>query len=295
MGIADQLDRLLQVHASDALSDSVLIPDLDEEINWHSFLGHHDFFRFRGDKFFLEGRGTFVPLRGRTPPLGISFLATAWHQLERANPQGLRGKALLARYRWRSDPAHKQNLRADLAGGGDESREYLAIWDSFRNGIPLWYAYILHDAAVLADRFSSSFRRYLERACKELAAGHPDIGAFPQLHWKETVGQNRGRDASLEDALASRITEDFAVGDEVARYLFCDWLLAFWHADHAVMFDSFKHDENARKFGEARGWFRSRREFLDICHQLRPALPPRVINECIWIHQNRQCACLAES
>lgn len=65
MPLRSQLERLLSVHQADALSADVLVRDDDEELTWHSFLGHHDFWRFRGDLFFLHGRGRFVALRKR--------------------------------------------------------------------------------------------------------------------------------------------------------------------------------------------------------------------------------------
>ena len=292
MSLASQLNHLLSVHESDALSADVLIPDDDEELTWHSFLGHHDFWRFRGDLFFLHGRGEFVALRERTPSLGVDFLATAWRQIEASNPEELRGRALLARYEWRRTSDHKENLRSDLAAGGNESQQYLALWDGFRSGLPLWYAWILFNASALAQSFSSSFRTYLALTCEHLTRGRTDLGSFPKLNWRATLPDERGSEVSLEDALARRITRDFAVGVEVARYLFCDWLLALWHDGDSMLFDSYKHDANAENFGKAHGWYRNRRQFLDLCHELRPDLPPRVINECIWLHQNQGCCCL---
>jgi hypothetical protein len=295
MSIASKLERLLAVHMDAALSDDVLISDTDDDLNWHAFLGHHDFWRFRGDLFFLHGRGSFVPLRRRSRPLGIDFLATAWHQLERVNPENRSGKNLLHRYRWsKANAAHKLNLQSDLSAGGAESQEYLTCWREFGGGVPHWYAYILFDAAVLADRFSSSFRTYLERTCSGIASGHADLGSFPKMNWRAPVHYDRGEAVSFEEALAKQITADFAVGDEVARYLFCDWLLALWQDDHTALFDTFKHDENAVNFGKAHSWYGDRSEFLGLCHQLRPDLPPRVINECIWLHQNQGCRCLGE-
>jgi len=294
MPLRSQLERLLSVHQADALSADVLVRDDDEELTWHSFLGHHDFWRFRGDLFFLHGRGRFVALRKREPPLGVEFLTTLWRQLERSNPDRLRGRALLARYDWRNNPDHTKSLRDDLAHGGKEGPEYLAIWDDFRQGVAKWYALVLFDAAVLADRFSSSFRTYLERTCDQLTAGRSEFGLFPKLRWKATLRRDRNREVSLEDALAVQITHDFAVGIEVARYLFCDWLLAFWHDDHAALFDSFKHDQNAENFGKNYGWYANREQFLELCHRLCPDLPPRVVNECIWLHQNQGCRCLGD-
>ncbi len=294
MRLLSQLERLLSVHQADALSLDVLVRDVDEELTWHSFLGHHDFWRFRGDFFFLHGRGRFVPLRKRQPPLGVEFLATVWHQLERSNPDQLRGRALLARYDWRKNPDHTKSLRDDLADGGEEGREYLAIWDDFRQGVAKWYALVLFDASVLADRFSSSFRTYVDSTCNQLTAGGSEFGAFPKLRWRAALRRDHGREVSIEDALAVQITHDFAVGMEVARYLFCDWLLAFWHDDHAALFDSFKHDQNAENFGRNHGWYANREEFVELCHELRPDLPPRVVNECIWLHQNQECRCLAD-
>jgi hypothetical protein len=290
---AEQLERLLSVHRGAALSADVLIPDDEDELNWHAFLGHHDFYHFRGDQFVLYGRGSFVPLRRRQPPVGIEFLATAWHQLERWNPEGASGKSLLRRYRWRKgNPHHKLNLRSDLAAGGEESRTFLALWGEFSSGIPYSYAYMLFDSAVLVDRFASSFRAYLQRTCERLVSRDSDFGVFPRLRWRRAVQRGGAGPASLEDALAVEITEDFAVGPEVARYLFSHWQLALWEQDHSAMFSGYKHDENATNFGTKYGWYDDRRGFLDLCYRLRPDLPPCLINECIWLHQNQRCKCL---
>jgi hypothetical protein len=70
--------------------------------------------------------------------------------------------------------------------------------------------------------------------------------------------------------------------------------LAFWDDDHAALFDSFKYDQNAENFGDSHGWYANREQFLELCHRLRPDVPPRVINECIWLHQNQGCGCLGD-
>jgi len=296
MDIARELARLLARHQADALSVGVLIPDTEEELNWHSFLGHHDFWRFRGDQFTICGKRGFTPLRERQPPFGVARLAAVWRELERANPEGICGRSLLERrYRWRKgNPSPKTNLRADLEGGGGPSGEFLAVWDEFRNGTAWAYGCVLHDSAVLEEYFASSFRTYLKSKVGVLATGEHSSAVFPRLDWRSPVPDGRGETVALEEALARAMTHDFGVGMEVARYLFCDWLLSLWHEDRSVMFDSYKHDDNAVKFGCKHGWYCDRRTFLDMCRRYRPDLPPRVINECIWIHQNRQtCDCLA--
>jgi hypothetical protein len=290
---AEQLERLLSSHQGAVLSADVLIPDNEHELNWHAFLGHHDFHHFRGDQFVLYGRGSFAPLRKRNPPIGISYLAAAWHQLEECNPDGTRGKELLGRYRWRKqNPDSKDNLRLDLTIGGSESRGVLALWDEFGSGIPYAYAYLLFDSAVLASRFSLSFRSYLQQTTARLTGGDSTFGLFPKLTWERCIRYGPAAWTPLEEALAGEITRDFAVGIEVAHYLFSHWLLGFWYEDRSAMFNSYKHDENAVNFGEKCRWYTDRGGFLDFCYRLRPDLPPCVINECIWLHQHQRCKCL---
>jgi hypothetical protein len=296
MDIESQMRRLLDQHRVEATSEGVRIPDNEKELNWHAFLGHHDFWRFRGDLFALCGRGDFVPLRRRTPPMGVDYLADVWRELEASNAQRLSGNDLLRRYRWsRTNPTPKENLRRGLENGASRAQQFLRVWQEFRSGTADSYARVLYNSWVLRERFSSSFRTYLSHATADLAATGAVCGSFPKWDWKAEVSAPSGRKLSLEDALAESITKDFALGIEVARYLFCDWLLGLWWDDRSLMFDSYKHDGNAANFGKKYDWYADRRSFLDLCHGHFPDLPPRVINECIWIHQNSGCRCLEET
>jgi len=171
MDIRPQIQRLLDQHLACALSADVRIPDCETELNWHAFLGHHDFWRFRGDLFALHGRGGFVPLRRREPPMGVEFLAAVWRQLEAANPEFLSGRQLLSRYQWsRKTPTPRADLQSDLANGGEESRQFLGVWREFGSGTSRSYAVLLYDSAVLGRGYGSSFRTHLEQTVHRLTS-----------------------------------------------------------------------------------------------------------------------------
>lgn len=253
----------------------IIIPDTDDELNWHAFLGHSlDMQGFRADWF--VGRwpnaewGDFRTLYARG--LGVAELASLWEieairrALERPADAGLRtvvdATEMLRR--------HGGATGASLADAFDTAR--------MRKNIRTLRAYLQNCSLLRAHGFS--FRRYLDSCVSELLPGadFPPPDVMGQVRW-------RGQQVSLEQALAGCLERDFyLVGPEIAAYMLCDWLLGLWCQHRIPWFESCKWDSRNIGYFERYGaQIGSKPLFLDWCREQRLPYPPRVVNEAIWL------------
>ena len=76
------------------------------------------------------------------------------------------------------------------------------------------------------------------------------------------------------------------VGPALAAYMICDWQLWLWKQDLTGVFATYKHDSRHEKFVEryGRGLVPVDQEgFTEWWFSMYPEVPPRIINECIWL------------
>jgi hypothetical protein len=249
----------------------VLIPDTDDDLTWHAFLGHSiDMQGFRAaefagvDELTREAPG-FVPLRERG--LGVPELAGLWEV-----------------------GAIRQHLLSDLKGvplagtldvlrrEGGEAGESLADalqsfpWRKFH-----WVVRaLLGNSAALADH-GFSFRAWLQAAC-----GEGGVGEFPPSDFQRPVDG-----LSLERWLRRRLEDAFfQVGPTMAAYMICDWQLWLWANGRTAVFATFKldsyHEQFVARYGR-RVVPLGEEKFTEWWWDLYPELPPRLANECIWL------------
>ena len=135
----------------------------------------------------------------------------------------------------------------------------------------------LQNSAVLAA-FGYSFRNWLQAEC--LAMGTMD---FPPKDFRMPVAEG----SSLERRLVKRLEETFwQVGPTLAPYIICDWQLWLWNEGRTGVFENFKPDLFHVHFAEryGRGVIPLERQaFIDWWLDSYPDLPPRLVNECIWL------------
>lgn len=271
-----ELDLVWREYAGRILSrPGILIPDTEDDLNWHAFLGHSiDMQGFRAAEFagvddLTRSAPNFVSLRDRG--LGVEALATLW-----------------------SVPAIQHYLLANLRGipltttlevlereGGDAGA---SLADAYR-----WFPWrkfhwsvraLLENSAVLG-RYDFSFRNWLERTCGELVAG-----PFPPPDFTVEVAVD-GRSSSLEKAIRTKLQQTFyMVGPALAPYMICDWQLWLWSQGRTTTFATFKldsfHEQFVAKYG--RGVVPTSEDgFTDWWWALYPDVPPRIANECVWL------------
>ncbi len=253
----------------------IIIPDTDEEMNWHAFLAHSlDMQGFRADWF--VGRwpnaqwSDFRTLHQRG--LGVTELASLWeigpirHALEHPGDAGLKtvDDALCVLRQ------HGGTIGTSLAEALQTAR--------MRKNIRTIRAYLQNSHFLRAHGFS--FRRHLECRTSELLPGAP----FPPTDVMRPVRWG-GEEVSLEQALARCLERDFhLVGPEIAAYMLCDWLLGLWHRKRIPWFESCKWDSrNAEYFAHHGTQIRSKADFLAWCREQQLPYPPRVVNEAVWL------------
>lgn len=261
------------------------IPDTEDDLNWHAFLGHSlDMSGFRAAEFvgvdaLTKPSPMFMPLNTRG--IGIPELASLWevsairsHILNLDRNDALQGESL--------------DVLANEGGTVGESLaeafEYFP-WSRFNWSLR---AMLKNSAELRNDDYS--FRRWLERECKELG-----VHVFPPPRFRQGVSYS-GERLPLETALRLRLKETFfMVGMAMAAYMICDWELWLWWEGRVPVFATFKldryHERFVNRFGRnvvpqheegfARWW-----------NGLHPELPPRLANECIWLGiENRVVSC----
>lgn len=268
-----ELDLVWRRFASDVLDrPGVLIPDTDEDLTWHAFLGHSiDMQGFRAAEFagvdeLTRRAPNFVPLKPRG--IGVPELGALWDvpPIRAYLRSNLRGVPLAA-------------TLDVLRSSGGEVGESLA--DAFQ-----WFPWrkfhwavraLLENSAILAE-FDFSFRRWLRAACLE--AG---VSEFPPSDFRRVVGDG----LSLEEWLRRRLQEVFyQVGPTMAPYMICDWQLWLWAHGQTRVFSTFKLDSFHEQFVSRHGRGvvpTSENAFTEWWWSMYPQLPPRLANECIWL------------
>lgn len=268
-----ELDLVWRRYAAAVLGrPGVLIPDTDEDLTWHAFLGHSiDMQGFRAAEFagvdeLTRRAPNFVPLKARG--IGVRELAGLWTipPIQAHLRSNLRGVPLVA-------------TLDVLRSSGGEAGESLA--DAFQ-----WFPWrkfhwvvraLLENSAILASH-DFSFRQWLHAACVE--AG---VTEFPPSDFRRVVGDG----LSLEHWLRRRLQEVFyQVGPAMAPYMICDWQLWLWAHGRTEVFATFKldsfHEQFVSRYG--RGVVPpSEKAFTEWWWSMHPELPPRLANECIWL------------
>jgi hypothetical protein len=90
----------------------------------------------------------------------------------------------------------------------------------------------------------------------------------------------------------------YNVGEPLANYMICDWLLWFWIRDEIDWFASFKADSvQKRSLAAMLDLPQTDSAFVEYCRTLRvprgfgnlsqKPLPLCLLNECIWLEGNR--------
>lgn len=249
----------------------VLIPDTDEDLTWHAFLGHSiDMQGFRAAEFagvdgLTRPAPDFVSLRDRG--VGVSELAGLWGvpEIRRHLTSNLRGVPLSSTL---------DVLRAEGGEVGVSLADALQAfpWRKFH-----WVVRaLLENSALLADH-GFSFRNWLKAACADVG-----VGAFPPTDFRPAVDG-----ISLEQRLRQRLQATFfQVGPTMAPYMICDWQLWLWANGETEVFATFKldsfHDQFVARYG--RGLVPPDEDaFTDWWWGMYPDLPPRLVNECIWL------------
>jgi hypothetical protein len=251
------------------------IPDTDDDLTWHAFLGHSiDMQGFRSPEFagvdaMTRPAPQFVSLRERR--VGVPELASLW-----AVP-AIREHLL---HGTRCVPLSRtlDVLRAD---GGPLGASLAAAFEFFSYRKFHWAVRaLLQNSATLTDS-GFSFREWLHRECVQIG-----VEDFPPPDFRRSVAMGHSR-LPLEVALRSRLEATFyEVGPALAAYMLCDWQLWLWSRGLTGVFATFKWDSFQDQFisrynhgivpsdeaGFVRWW-------LD----LYPDLPPRLANECIWL------------
>lgn len=250
----------------------VLIPDTDDELNWHAFLGHSiDMQGFRAAEFagvdpLTKRAPDFVSLKQRE--IGVVELASLW-DIDAIQDH------LLHRTRGVSLQATLDVLRSKGGTVGTALAEAFAAFPH-RKGHWAVRAF-LQNSAVLKDH-DYSFRNWLRFECSNMEID------FPPTDFRKLISRYG---VTVEMMLRHRLKETFyRVGPAMAAYMLCDWQLWLWNEGKTEVFANFKldsfHEEFVRKYGKdvipadesgfANWWL-----------SLFPSLPPRLANECIWL------------
>jgi hypothetical protein len=271
-----ELDLVWRLYVQSIIDrPGVAIPDTDDDLNWHAFLGHSiDMQGFRAAEFvgvdpLTRSTPGFVPLRQRD--LGVAELASLWEipAVSHHLLTGIKGVPLTKTL---------DVLRSD---GGANGRSLADAFELFPYRKGHWAVRaLLQNSAMLTDH-GHSFRAWLRDECAQLG-----VTSFPPSDFRQTVAVTQRRIA-LEAALRLRLESTFyMVGPTMAPYMICDWQLWLWVHDLTAVFANFKWDSFQDQFvkrygrgaipadenGFVRWWF-----------EMYPDLPPRIVNECIWL------------
>ena len=269
-----ELDLTWREYASDILNrPHVLIPDTDDALNWHAFLGHSiDMQGFRAAEFagvdpLTKKASDFVPLNQRD--IGVTELASLWGI-------DVIQDHLLHRTRGVPVPVTLDVLRSKGGSVGASLAEAFAAFP-FRKFHSTVRA-LLENSAVLKD-FGFSFRNWLKKECGNL--GEID---FPPTNFRKIIPRHG---VSIEMMLRRRLEKTFyQVGPAMAAYMLCDWQLWLWNEGKTEVFSNFKLDSFHEEFVQNYGRNvipADESGFTNWWLSLFPDLPPRMANECIWL------------
>jgi len=272
-----ELDLAWRTYASTILKQfHIPIPDTEDDLNWHAFLGHSiDMRGFRAAEFAGVDRLTrngpkFVPLMKRG--IGVPELASLW-QIPSIRDHLRSGV-------W-NEFLSQETLSALRSGGGAVGQSLAEAFDFFP-----WLKYRWSVSALLQNSealrpFAFSFRSWLQHECERLG-----VHEFPPTDFRRSVSVGRAR-PTIEAAIRERLDAAFyMVGPAMSAYMLCDWQLWLWREGRTAVFATFKldsrHEDFVKKFGKgvipadeggfARWWL-----------GLFPEIPPRLANECIWL------------
>jgi hypothetical protein len=272
-----ELDLAWQTYASMILNRSqILIPDTEDDLTWHAFLGHSiDMQGFRAAEFagvdpLTRTAPKFVPLKTRG--IGVRELASLWQiPAIRDHFRTGRGDDLLR-------PESLSVLRANGGTIGESLAEALDHfpWRKFR-----WSVRALLQNSDLLRPFDFSFRRWLQAECDRLG-----VQEFPPADFRRVITES-GKRTTVEQALRERLDAAFyMVGIAMSAYMICDWQMWLWRVGRTAVFATFKldsfHEAFLKKFG--RGIIPADEAgFAHWWLALFPEIPPRLANECIWL------------
>jgi hypothetical protein len=271
-----ELDRAWAAYAAIILDRSqILIPDTDDDLAWHAFLGHSlDMQGFRAAEFAGIDPPTrkapgFVPLKARG--VGVPELASLWDALEIRQHllSGTRGLPF------------QTTLGVLRASGGEAGASLAEAFEHFPWRKFHWCVRALLQNSAVLKPFACSFRGWLRHECDNLG-----VGEFPPADFRRPVAL-AGTTLPLERALRARLERTFyMVGPAMSSYMVCDWQLWLWREGKTAVFANFKldsfHEAFVKKCGRGvvpadeagfAGWWLG----------LYPDLPPRLANECIWL------------
>lgn len=265
-----ELDLVWSKFVQQILESTILIADTEDDVNWHSFLGHSlDMQGFRAAEFVgvdaLTREIQFTPLKARG--IGIRELAQLW-EIDAIRDHLLNKKGTVS-----------EAFDVLETHGGSVGKSLADAFRQFKRcRFPSTVRAILQNSAVLKD-YGYSFRNWLRDQCEKLG-----FRAFPPTDFRAKT--NLGS-MSLEMALRHRLQETFyQVGSALAPYMICDWQLWLWNNGRTEVFANFKldsfHEEFVKRFG--RGLIpKDEHGFADWWLSIYPDLPPRLANECIWL------------
>ena len=274
-------------------SSHVAIPDDPEEMNWRVFFAHsQDMQGFRAD-IFTGGPNEgdckrFTGLRerwhGDSRSL-ISDLGSLW------DDQHIRCELIRISYPFRPKEERAKGIQPALellrnrgVHGAQVFADALDEFTGYRiarktNGMIRAYIQNSH----LLKQHNSSYRSYIQ----SIVAGE----SFPPNNILQA-----------ENPWVESIERDFYnVGPALASYMICDWLLWLWLKEKIDWFESYKADEvhiKALKTALKDGRLpEAASDFVSYCKTIRipdgygvisgKPCPPRVLNECIWLANNR--------
>jgi hypothetical protein len=270
-----QLDLAWRTHAQTIVDrPGILIPDTDDDLTCHAFLGHSlDMQGFRAAEFAgvdaLTRRAPgFISLRDRG--IGVRELASLWwiSAIEDHLRHSTRGRRL---------DATLDMLRAAGGATGESLAEALARFP-YRKRHSTVRALLQNSAVLESHGFSS--RNWLRERCAELGAVE-----FPPGDFREPVAAGAG--VTLEEALRSRIEATFhCVGPSLAAYMICDWQLWLWYEGRTAVFATYKQDSFHEGFVKRYGQGvipADQRAFVAWWFAMYPDMPPRLVNACIWL------------
>ena len=273
---SEELDLAWSTFASQILDrPGIMIPDTDDDLSWHAFLGHSiDMQGVRAAEFvgvdaLTRTAPQFVPLNDRG--IGVAQLAGLWEisAIRDHLLSGLRGVPF---------DTTLDVLRSEGGSTGSSLAEAFQYfpWRKFHWAVRAY----LQNSAALKD-YDYSFRRWLEAECQLLG-----VSRFPPSDFRQIVNVD-GTDISVEAALVRRLQQSFfQVGPAMAPYMICDWQLWLWNEGLTGVFETFKPDEFHLQFVQkyGRGVIPSEpKGFVPWWLGLFPDLPPRLANECIWL------------
>jgi hypothetical protein len=281
--------RILEKWLSKILvGDAVAVLDDDEEMNWRLFFAHsQDMQGFAAD-IFTGGK----------------------------NERSIAGWVGL-RDRWNGG---SRALIADLARVWELHQGDLEKWshphkpkELIAKGVAPLLDLLENSKAPGAQLFGSALREFrgdkIARKTNRMVRAYVENAAFLKPHgfsYRSYLASicpssmpPRGNVLQAEARWVSTVDEDFYnVGEPVANYMVCDWLLWFWLRDEIDWFASFKADSVQKKSLAAMlDLPQTDRAFVEYSRSLRvphgfghlsgKPMPPRLLNECIWLEGNQ--------